>query len=63
MNWENYGKYNGEYNFGWDIDHIEPLFPEGHNRTEEDILRLNHYTNLQPLCSRVNRYDKKNIII
>jgi len=37
----------------------EPLFPEGIIRTEEDI-RLNHYTNLQPLCSKVNRFIKKN---
>jgi hypothetical protein len=60
MTWENQEKYNGELNFGWDIDHIEPLFPEGIERTEEDIIRLNHYTNLRPLCSKVNRDIKKN---
>jgi hypothetical protein len=60
MTWDNYGLYNGELNFGWDIDHIEPLFPTGIIRTEEDIIRLNHYTNLQPLCSKINRYVKKN---
>jgi len=26
---------------------------------EEDIIRLNHYTNLQPLCSYINRYIKR----
>ena len=26
---------------------------------EEDILKLNHYTNLQPLCSKINRDIKK----
>jgi hypothetical protein len=26
MNWGNYGKYNGEINYGWDIDHIIPLY-------------------------------------
>lgn len=52
MTWENYGKYNGELNYGWDIDHIIPLSSAN---TEEDIIKLNHYTNLQPLCSFINR--------
>ena len=52
MNWENYGKYNGEFNYGWDIDHIIPLSSA---KSEEDIIKLNHYENLQPLCSKVNR--------
>ena len=56
MNWENYGLYNGELNYGWDIDHKIPLSSA---LSEDDILRLNHYTNLQPLCSKVNRYIKK----
>lgn len=30
--------------------------------SEEDIIRLNHYTNLQPLCSYINRYIKKDLI-
>jgi hypothetical protein len=55
MTWENYGKYNGEFNYGWDIDHIIPLSSA---KTEEELIRLNHYTNLQPLCSYVNRYIK-----
>jgi hypothetical protein len=60
MTWENKGLYNGELNHGWDIDHIIPLSSA---ETEEDIVKLNHYTNLQPLCSYTNRYikrDKKN---
>jgi hypothetical protein len=57
MNWDNYGKYNGELNYGWDIDHIIPI---SSGVTEQDIIKLNHYTNLQPLCSKVNRYIKKN---
>ena len=56
MNWENYGKYNGEFNHGWDIDHI---VPSSSAKCEEDIYKLNHYTNLQPLCSKINRYIKK----
>lgn len=57
MNWDNRGKYNGEFNFGWDIDHIIPLSIA---KTEDDIIRLNHYTNLQPLCSKINRDIKRN---
>jgi len=52
MTWENRGLYNGEFNYGWDIDHIIPLSSA---ETEEDVIRLNHYSNLQPLCSKVNR--------
>jgi hypothetical protein len=60
MNWENYGKYNGELNYGWDIDHIIPISSA---ETEDDIYKLNHYTNLQPLCSYTNRYIKKNNLV
>lgn len=56
MNWDNYGKYNGEFNYGWDIDHIIPLSSA---KTKDDVIKLNHYTNLRPLCSKVNRYIKK----
>jgi hypothetical protein len=56
MNWDNYGLYNGTPNYGWDIDHI---IPTSLALTEDDIINLNHYTNLQPLCSYVNRVIKK----
>jgi hypothetical protein len=56
MNWENRGLYNGEYNYGWDIDHIIPLSSA---KNEEDLIRLNHYSNLQPLCSKINRDIKR----
>ena len=52
MNWDNKGLYNGELNHGWDIDHIIPLSTA---ITEEGVIKLNHYTNLQPLCSYINR--------
>ncbi len=55
MTWENRGKYNGQFNFGWDIDHIIPVSSA---KTEEQLLKLNHYTNLQPLCSKYNRHIK-----
>jgi len=38
MSWENYGK--------WHIDHIIPLY---YAKTPEDLNKLCHYTNLQPL--------------
>jgi len=57
MNWDNHGKYNGEYSSGWDIDHIIPIST---SKNEDEIVVLNHYTNLRPLCSRVNRNDKRN---
>ena len=59
MTWENYGKYNGELNYGWDLDHIIPLSKA---KTEDDIYNLSHYMNLQPLCSRTNRDIKKDKI-
>ena len=49
MSWENYGTY-------WDIDHRIPLSTAV---TEEQVLKLNHYTNLQPLDSNINRNIKR----
>jgi len=43
MSWENYGK--------WHLDHIIPLCSA---KNEEEVLLLNHYTNLQPLWSEDN---------
>jgi hypothetical protein len=43
MSWDNHGK--------WHIDHIIPLASA---ETEEDIYRLSHYTNLQPLWAEDN---------
>lgn len=60
MNWNNHGLYDGELNYGWDIDHIIPLSSA---KTEEELLELNHFSNLQPLCSKVNRDIKKNHLI
>lgn len=57
MDWDNRGLYNGEYNSGWDIDHIIPLSSA---KSEDELIKLNHYTNLQPLCSKINRDIKKN---
>mgnify|MGYP007071642235 CR=1 FL=1 len=59
MTWENHGKCNGEKNYGWDLDHIIPVSSA---KTEEEIVKLNHYTNFQPLCSYINRNVKRNKI-
>lgn len=58
MSWDNYGKYNGTPNYGWDIDHIEPIST---GNTETELIRLSNYTNLQPLCSYINRVIKRDI--
>jgi hypothetical protein len=60
MNWDNRGNWNGiptEINTAWDIDHIIPVST---GNTEEEIIKLNHYSNLQPLCGYTNRFIKKN---
>jgi hypothetical protein len=43
MTWENYGK--------WHIDHI---YPSSLAKSEEEMIRLNHYTNFQPLWAEDN---------
>ena len=58
MNWSNYGNPTDgliEPNKTWDIDHIIPL---SRAKTEQELLELNHYTNLRPLCSYYNRWIK-----
>lgn len=59
MNWSNHGIYNGELKHGWDIDHIRPTSSA---LTEDDVIKLNHYTNFQPLDGYINRYIKRNKI-
>lgn len=44
MTWENMGE--------WEVDHITPYATA---KTEEDVIRLSHYTNLQPLWKSENR--------
>lgn len=59
MNWNNHGIYTGNLNETWHIDHITPLSSA---KSEDDIIRLNHYTNLQPLDSYINQVEKRNKI-
>ena len=58
MTWDNHGCYTGEYNETWQYDHIIPISSA---LTEGEIIKLNHYTNFQPLCSRIN-LEKSNKI-
>lgn len=44
MTWENHGE--------WEIDHVIPLASA---TSEEQLLKLSHYTNLQPLWQTENR--------
>ena len=45
MSWDNYGVY------GWHIDHIIPLSSA---KNEEELYKLCHHTNLQPLWAKDN---------
>jgi hypothetical protein len=51
MTFENYGK--------WHLDHIIPI---SYAKTEEEVIKLNHYTNFQPLWAKDN-LSKGNKII
>jgi len=48
MSWENRGE--------WHIDHIIPLV---NATTEEQLIRLNHFTNLRPLWAKENLTRRK----
>ena len=59
MTWDNYGNPKDGVlglNKTWDIDHV---IPTSSGKTEKELLSLNHYTNLQPLCSYNNRFIKR----
>jgi len=53
MSWDNYGYY------GWHIDHIIPLSSA---KTEEELYKLCHYTNLQPLWAGDNLKKSNKIL-
>jgi len=61
MTWENHGNICSElnYNCSWDLDHIIPITKA---RNEEELYLLNHWSNFQPLCSKINRDIKRNIM-
>ena len=47
MTWENYGFGEGK----WVVDHIVPLALA---KEEQDVYKLNRFTNLQPMWWREN---------
>ena len=51
MNWENHGQ--------WHLDHI---YPVSLAKDEEELIKLNHYTNFQPLWA-IDNIKKSNKII
>jgi hypothetical protein len=53
MSWKNHGQK------GWHLDHIIPLVSA---KTEEELYKLNHYTNLQPLWAIDNLKKGKKIL-
>ncbi len=54
MSWDNYGLY------GWHMDHIIPLSSA---KNEEELKKLCHYTNLQPLWAFDNLSKCNKIIV
>jgi hypothetical protein len=54
MSWDNYGSN------GWHVDHIIPLSSA---KTEEEIYKLCHFTNLQPLWEKDNLAKSNKIIL
>jgi len=54
MNWENNTIH------GWHIDHIIPIASA---KTEEELIKLFHYTNLQPLWAKENWSKGKKLIL
>jgi hypothetical protein len=53
MSWDNYGYY------GWHLDHITPVSLA---KTEKDVYKLYHYTNLQPLWAEDNLRKSNKIL-
>ena len=53
MTWSNYGT-------DWEIDHIIPL---SHDKSLDGFIRLNHYTNLQPLWREENRKKGNKLLV
>jgi hypothetical protein len=55
MNWDNYGAS------GWHVDHIIPISSAN---DFDEVIKLNHYSNLQPLWAEDNyKKSKKNLTI
>jgi hypothetical protein len=51
MSWENYGE--------WHIDHIIPISSA---KTNQEVYKLNHHTNFQPLWAEDNLRKSNKLI-
>ena len=60
MNWDNYGSYKINEQRTWNIDHIIPLSSA---KNEDELIKLNHYTNMRPLCSKENLDKSDNLTL
>ena len=58
MNWENYGVLRKDKKT-WQLDHIIPVSSAA---TIEELIKLNHHTNFQPLESLENNLKSNNIL-
>lgn len=58
MSFENHGPYTGGYNETWQYDHIIPISLAS---SPEEVIKLNHYTNFRPLCSKKNLEKSNNL--
>ena len=57
MNWGNHGNCEiNDYDCSWDLDHIVPI---SYAKNQKEVYLLNHWSNFQPLCSKVNRNEKR----
>lgn len=58
MSWNNSGVNIGEYDIFWQLDHIIPMC---NATTEEEVYLLNHWSNFQPLCAKLNNEKLCNV--
>jgi len=58
MTWENHGIYRGVERT-WHIDYI---IPSSSAKTKEEVVSLNNYKNLRPLCSLENIRKSNNTL-
>ena len=58
MNWNNRSTspfHDQPYKM-WTLDHIIPI---SSGKSEDELIELSHYTNLQPICSFINNRVKR----
>jgi hypothetical protein len=56
MSWNNHGLYNGDFDYGWDIDHIIPLSSA---KTDDEVIKLRKELNLEDNVEIIKGYFNK----